>query len=85
MRTHESFIYEVTTSKIGRSDSQDRAGMVVTKSLRAWYMYRKLEFLYMLHGICIEISDIVFGRNQPTAGQDALIQASACSASSKVR
>ena len=28
------------------------------------YMYRKYEFLYMLHGICIEISDIVFGRNR---------------------
>jgi hypothetical protein len=26
-------------------------------------MYRKREFLYMLHRICIEISDIVFGRN----------------------
>jgi hypothetical protein len=38
-------------------------------------MYRKREFLYILHRICIEISDIVFGRNQPTAGQEALIQA----------
>jgi hypothetical protein len=28
-------------------------------------MYRKREFLYMLHRICIEISDIAFGRNNP--------------------
>jgi hypothetical protein len=48
-------------------------------------MYRKREFLYMLHRICIEISDIVFGRNQPTAGHEALIQAWACSAIPKVR
>jgi hypothetical protein len=48
-------------------------------------MYRKLEFLYILHGICIEISDIVFGRNPPTAGQEALIQAWVCAAISTVR
>jgi hypothetical protein len=41
-------------------------------------MYRKREFLYILHRICIEISDIVFGRNQRTTGQEALIQAWAC-------
>src|SRR5450631_2860053 len=49
--------------------------MVVTRSLCWRYMYREREFLYMLHRICIEISDIVFGRNRPTAGQEALIQA----------
>jgi hypothetical protein len=55
------------------------------KVLVSDYMYRKLEFLYVLRRICIEISDIVFRRNQPTAGQEALIQARACSAISKVR